>query len=116
MCGQAYLTGARIAADATGPCAGYAPNEEPFLEVIKMHRDATLGIDSQRVPAALYENAKRCWEEAYVLGRVAGFRNAQTTVIAPTGTIGFMMNFFFQAEDGIRAGTVTGVQTCALPI
>ncbi len=92
MCGQAYLTSARIAADATGPCEGYAINEEPFLDVIRMHRDATLQIDSRRVPPAIYENAKRCWEEAYVLGRVAGFRNAQTTVIAPTGTIGFMMD------------------------
>ncbi len=92
MCGQAYLTSARIAADATGPCEGYAINEEPFLDVIRMHRDATLDIDSKRVPAALYENAKRCWEEAYVLGRAAGYRNAQTTVLAPTGTIGFMMD------------------------
>ena len=57
-----------------------------------MHRDATLRIDSKRVPQALYENARKCWEEAYDLGRVAGFRNAQTTVIAPTGTIGFMMD------------------------
>ena len=92
MCGQAYLTSARIAADSTGPCAGYAVNEEPFLEVIRMHRDATLRIDSKRVPQALYENARKCWEEAYELGRVAGYRNAQTTVIAPTGTIGFMMD------------------------
>ena len=92
MCGQAYLTSARIAADATGPCAGYAVNEEPFLEVIRMHRDATLSIDSHRVPQAIYENAKRCWEEAYELGSKAGYRNAQTTVIAPTGTIGFMMD------------------------
>ena len=61
--------------------------------MIRMHRDATLGIDNRRVPPALYENAKRCWEEAYVLGRVAGFRNAQTTVIAQDGrTIGFMMD------------------------
>jgi ribonucleoside-diphosphate reductase alpha chain len=92
MSGQAYLTSARVAADATGPCAGYAANEQPFLEVIRMHRDATLEIDSKLVPADLCENAKRCWEEAYVLGRVAGFRNAQTTVLAPTGTIGFMMD------------------------
>ncbi len=92
MCGQAYLTSARIAADSTGPCEGYAINEDPFLDVIRMHRDATLDIDSKRVPAALYENAKRCWEEAYVLGRVAGYRNAQVTVLAPTGTIGFMMD------------------------
>jgi ribonucleoside-diphosphate reductase alpha chain len=92
MCGQAYLTSARVAADATGPCAGYAENEEPFLEVIRMHRDSTARIDSRRVPAGLYETAKWCWEEAYELGRKAGFRNAQTTVIAPTGTIGFMMD------------------------
>ena len=92
MCGQAYLTSARIANEATGPCPGYAENEEPFLNVIRMHRDAVSHIDSRRVPAALYENARRCWEEALELGRVAGFRNAQTTVIAPTGTIGFMMD------------------------
>ncbi len=92
MCGQAYLTSARIAAGSTGPCAGYAVNEEPFLEVVRMHRDATLEIDSHRVPQAVYENARRVWEEAYILGRTSGFRNAQTTVIAPTGTIGFMMD------------------------
>jgi ribonucleoside-diphosphate reductase alpha chain len=92
MCGQAYLTSARIAEGSTGPCAGYAVNEEPFLEVIRMHRDATAGIDSKRVPPHLYENAKKCWEEAYELGKIAGFRNSQTTVIAPTGTIGFMMD------------------------
>jgi ribonucleoside-diphosphate reductase alpha chain len=92
MCGQAYLTSARIAADSTGPCPGYAVNEEPFLEVIRMHRDATSGIDSKRVPDAVYQNAKKCWEDAYQLGLLAGFRNAQTTVIAPTGTIGFMMD------------------------
>src|SRR5580704_9943359 len=68
MCGQSYLTSARIAHDATGPCAGYAVNEEPFLDVIRMHRDATHDIDSHRVPHALYENAKRCWEDAYEHG------------------------------------------------
>ena len=92
MCGQSYLTSARIAEDSTGPCEGYAVNEEPFLEVIRMHRDSTSRIDSQRVPPAVYENARKCWEEAYELGRIAGFRNAQTTVLAPTGTIGFMMD------------------------
>jgi ribonucleoside-diphosphate reductase alpha chain len=92
MCGQAYLTSARIASEATGPCPGYADNEEPFLDVIRMHRESVSRIDSRRVPAALYENALRCWEEALELGRAAGFRNAQTTVIAPTGTIGFMMD------------------------
>src|SRR4029079_17481279 len=57
-----------------------------------MQRDATLKIDGKRVPQAVYENARKCWEEAYDLGRVAGYRNAQTTVLAPTGTIGFMMD------------------------
>jgi ribonucleoside-diphosphate reductase alpha chain len=92
MCGQSYLTSARIANDATGPCAGYAVNEEPFLDVIRMHRDATMGIDSKLVPAGVFESAKLCWEEALTLGRLAGYRNAQTTVLAPTGTIGFMMD------------------------
>ena len=92
MCGQAYLTSARIA-EATGPCAGYAVNEEPFLDVIRMHRDA---VPRHRQPAAfrsdLYQAAEECWDEAYELGERAGYRNAQTTVIAPTGTIGFMMD------------------------
>jgi len=92
MCGQAYLTSARIAEGATGPCGGYAVNEEPFLQVMRMHLDSTSRIDSKRVPPAIFENAKRCWEDAYALGRKAGYRNAQTTVIAPTGTIGFMMD------------------------
>ncbi|HEV2200475.1 MAG TPA: vitamin B12-dependent ribonucleotide reductase [Bryobacteraceae bacterium] len=92
MCGQAYLTSARISEGSTGPCEGYAVNEEPFLDVIRMHRDSTSRIDSRRVPQHVYENARQCWEEAYELGKAAGFRNAQTTVIAPTGTIGFMMD------------------------
>ncbi|MCC7157614.1 MAG: vitamin B12-dependent ribonucleotide reductase [Bryobacterales bacterium] len=91
MCGQAYLTSARVA-EVTGPCPGYAVNEEPFLGVVKMHGDAVNGIDSRLVPAALYEAAKDCWEQAYATGKKNGFRNAQTTVIAPTGTIGFMMD------------------------
>jgi ribonucleoside-diphosphate reductase alpha chain len=92
LCGQSYLTSARIANEATGPCAGYAINEEPFLGVIRMHRDATLDIDGKLVPAGVLESARQCWEEALTLGRSAGYRNAQTTVLAPTGTIGFMMD------------------------
>ncbi len=92
MTGQAYLTSARIAADATGPCPGYSLNERSFLEVIAMHRDSVSRIENRRVPAALYEAAEICWRDAYNLGAAAGYRNAQTTVIAPTGTIGFMMD------------------------
>ncbi len=91
MCGQAYLTSARVA-EAVGPCPGYAVNEESFLDVILMHGKAVSGIDSKRVPADLYQAAVECWNSAYGLGERVGFRNAQTTVIAPTGTIGFMMD------------------------
>jgi ribonucleoside-diphosphate reductase alpha chain len=91
MCGQAYLTSARIA-ESTGPCPGYAKNEESFLDVIRMHRDATSRLDSRRVPAALYDHARAVWQQALEKGRECGFRNSQTTVIAPTGTIGFMMD------------------------
>ncbi|MBS1835798.1 MAG: vitamin B12-dependent ribonucleotide reductase [Acidobacteria bacterium] len=93
MCGQAYLTSARVAGDSTGPCPGYAINEEPFLDVIRMHRDSVAtALDSKLVPPAMYRAAEECWNQAFDLGRRTGFRNAQTTVIAPTGTIGFMMD------------------------
>jgi ribonucleoside-diphosphate reductase alpha chain len=91
MCGQAYLTSARIT-EAVGTFSGYPRNEQPFLEVIRMHRDAVNRIDSRHVPADLYQGAKTCWEDAYALGKRSGYRNAQVTVIAPTGTIGFMMD------------------------
>jgi ribonucleoside-diphosphate reductase alpha chain len=91
MCGQAYLTSSRVAA-STGPFPGYAVNEQPFLEVIRMHRDSVSRINKNNIPAALYQGAQQCWDEAYESGRRHGFRNAQVTVIAPTGTIGFMMD------------------------
>ena len=91
MCGQAYLTSARIA-QSTGPCPGYAENEEPFLNVIKMHRDSVARINAKNVPADMYDAAWECWNSALELGKRHGYRNAQTTVIAPTGTIGFMMD------------------------
>jgi ribonucleoside-diphosphate reductase alpha chain len=91
MCGQAYLTSARIA-EAVGPCPGYAENEEPFLDVIRMHWNAAESLDGKRVPAPMFKAAEECWRQAYELGSRAGFRNAQTTVLAPTGTIGFMMD------------------------
>ena len=91
MSGQAYLTSARIA-EAVGPCPGHSINEDPFLEVIRMHWNAVNGIDSRRVPRAMYESAEACWAEAHKVGSIAGFRNAQISVLAPTGTIGFMMD------------------------
>ena len=91
MTGQAYLTSARVA-ESVGPCPGFPINEEPFLEVIQMHRDAVNGIDSKLVPAPMFEAAQQVWKSAYELGRRTGYRNSQVTVIAPTGTIGFMMD------------------------
>jgi ribonucleoside-diphosphate reductase alpha chain len=91
MCGQAYLTSSRVA-EAMGTFAGYAVNEQPFLEVIRMHRDAVDRINRNNVPTALYRGAVECWEDAYESGRRNGYRNAQVTVLAPTGTIGFMMD------------------------
>jgi ribonucleoside-diphosphate reductase alpha chain len=92
MCGQAYLTSSRISAESTGPFEGYAVNEQPFLEVIRMHRDSVSRINRHNIPAALYQGAQQCWDDAYESGRRHGYRNAQVTVIAPTGTIGFMMD------------------------
>ncbi|HTA42442.1 MAG TPA: vitamin B12-dependent ribonucleotide reductase [Bryobacteraceae bacterium] len=91
MCGQAYLTSAQIS-EAVGPFPGYRKNEEPFLEVIRMHRDSVRGINHRNIPTDLHNGAKECWDEALELGKTTGYRNGQVTVIAPTGTIGFMMD------------------------
>jgi ribonucleoside-diphosphate reductase alpha chain len=91
MCGQAYLTSSRVA-EAVAPFAGYSVNEQPFLEVIRIHRDSVSRVNRHNVPAALYQGAQQCWDDAYDSGRKHGYRNAQVTVIAPTGTIGFMMD------------------------
>ncbi len=90
MCGQAYLTSARIAG-AVGTFAIYPKNEEPFLEVIRMHRGSVSRIGN-RSAADLKDVAQKVWDEAYEAGKRNGYRNAQVTVIAPTGTIGFMMD------------------------
>ena len=91
MCGQAYLTSARIA-EVTGGFPGYEKNREAFLEVIRMHRDASRKIDGALIEEPLWQGAQRCWDGAYEMGRRHGYRNGQVTVIAPTGTIGFMMD------------------------
>jgi len=91
MTGEAYLQSARIAAKL-GPFAGYAVNREPFLEVMRMHRAAVQNINPACVPADLMLAAQECWDLVVLEGTVHGFRNAQATVLAPTGTIGFMMD------------------------
>ncbi len=117
MCGEAYLQSSRIAelceplAPATEParknlsetnlgsnvmpgaaCPGWYINREPFLDVIRMHRASVNNINKANVPAAIYEASKQCWDEALAHGEKFGYRNSQVTVLAPTGTIGFMMD------------------------
>ena len=115
MCGEAYLQSSRIAEQAqplnpasdtiqqrmglTGTdtmpgsaCPGWYINREPFLDVIRMHRASVNNINKANVPAALYEGSKTAWDEALSHGEKFGYRNAQVTVLAPTGTIGFMMD------------------------
>jgi ribonucleoside-diphosphate reductase alpha chain len=92
MTGQAYVSSARISRDHGGPFAGYGRNREPFLRVMRKHRDAMKDINAGFVPDDLFEAGAEAWDEAVELGEEFGYRNAQTTVLAPTGTIGFMMD------------------------
>ena len=117
MCGQAYLQSAVIAAtcpplaSATpltasvdhqgGACPGFYVNREPFLDVIRMHRAEVNNIGKSRqsgepfrVPQldALIDASRECWDMALLYGERYGYRNSQVTVLAPTGTIGFMMD------------------------
>jgi len=96
MCGEAYRQSAAIAAEATGPFAAYEENQQPFLHVMRKHRAKMTGpdscIDAGLVPGALLDAARRSWDEAIALGSEHGFRNAQATVLAPTGTIAFLMD------------------------
>jgi ribonucleoside-diphosphate reductase alpha chain len=92
MTGEAYAQSARVARDHGGPFAGYERNREPFLRVMRKHRDAMKDVTAKHVPADLYNAAKQSWDDAVELGEDFGYRNAQATVLAPTGTIGFMMD------------------------
>ncbi len=115
MCGEAYLQSSRIAeqceplapitdtvqnrlgvttAEAMpgAACPGWYFNREPFLDVIRMHRASVNNINRNNVPASIYEASKACWDEALAHGEKYGYRNSQVTVLAPTGTIGFMMD------------------------
>jgi len=88
--GVANRTSAELAR-AVGPFDGYAESREAFLRVMKMHRDEVERIDSS-VPTDLLNEARRVWDEVLTLGQRHGFRNAQATVLAPTGTISFLMD------------------------
>src|SRR5262245_45019940 len=92
MTGEAYAQSSRIARDCGGPFAGYDRNSEPFLRVMRKHRDAMRDINARNVPSELYQTARSSWDDAVELGEQFGYRNAQATVLAPTGTIGFMMD------------------------
>src|ERR1700731_3250704 len=91
MTGEAYLQSARIS-EQMGPYSGYAPNREPMLKVIERHRGAAYKLDPAYVPLDLIRAARESWDDALKLGTTAGYRNSQATVIAPTGTIAFMMD------------------------
>src|SRR5271170_5982688 len=91
MCGEAYAQSARVA-ERMGPFPGYQENREPMLDVIRMHRDAVRGIKPENVQTELYMGAQESWDNALELGEKHGFKNSQVTVLAPTGTIGFMMD------------------------
>ena len=92
MTGEAYAQSARIARDCGGPFAGYEKNREPFLRVMRKHRDAMRDVDGAQRAVGSLRGGQESWDEAVELGEQHGYRNAQATVLAPTGTIGFMMD------------------------
>jgi len=91
MCGEAYATSAKIAAHKQ-PFAGYERNREPFLGVMRKHQALVDGIDGKLVPPDLLSAARGAWADVVTMGTEHGFRNGQATVLAPTGTIAFMMD------------------------
>ncbi|MGN6185157.1 MAG: vitamin B12-dependent ribonucleotide reductase [Thermoanaerobaculia bacterium] len=91
LSGESYAQSSRIASKL-GPFAGYSVNEEPFLRVIDKHRRSAYRIDVRSLPADLADAACKVWDEAYALGQQHGYRNGQISVLAPTGTIAFMMD------------------------
>jgi len=91
MCGEAYAQSARVA-ERMGPFPGYSVNREPMLDVIRMHRDSVRGVKAESVQPQLIMAAQQAWDDALTLGEEHGYKNSQVTVLAPTGTIGFMMD------------------------
>jgi ribonucleoside-diphosphate reductase alpha chain len=92
MHGAGYTQSSRIARDHGGAFPGYDKNRDAMLRVMRKHRAALKDIDRTNVPKDLFEAAKTIWDECVELGEQHGYRNAQATVLAPTGTIGFMMD------------------------
>ncbi|MDE2665775.1 MAG: vitamin B12-dependent ribonucleotide reductase [Acidobacteriota bacterium] len=91
MHGEAYHTSARIAHDL-GPFAEFPLNREPMLRVIRKHRAAASNLPASALPQDLYQAVQDCWSDALSEGERHGYKNSQVTVLAPTGTIGFMMD------------------------
>ncbi len=91
MCGEAYRTSAEIA-EAMGPFPRFRVNRTPFLKVIGMHKEAAESIPPTGVQPDLWEASRQVWADALGLGKRHGYKNAQVTVLAPTGTIAFMMD------------------------
>jgi ribonucleoside-diphosphate reductase alpha chain len=91
LTGEAYAQSARIARDI-GPFNGYAANRRPMLRVVGKHREAAYNIPADNVEGELVAAARHAWDEAHELGARHGYRNSQATVIAPTGTISFMLD------------------------
>jgi ribonucleoside-diphosphate reductase alpha chain len=91
MTGHAYRQSALLA-EKMGPFAGYAPNRDAMLRVVRRHREALDDIDAESIPEGLLQAARTAWDEALGLGEEHGYRNAQATVIAPTGTISFLLD------------------------
>src|SRR4051812_1488125 len=92
MTGWAYRTSAVIARDVTGPFDGYPENREPFINVMQKHRREVDKIDARAVPVVMMDAARDAWDQTLSIGKEFGYRNGQATVLAPTGTIGFMMD------------------------
>jgi ribonucleoside-diphosphate reductase alpha chain len=91
LCGRAYRTSALLA-QTKGPFAGYAPNREPMLRVMRRHQEAAYDINRDECPEPMWRAAIEDWNDAVQLGEQYGYRNAQSTVLAPTGTIGLLMD------------------------
>jgi ribonucleoside-diphosphate reductase alpha chain len=92
MTGRAYRQSALIAAGATGPYEEFEKNRDAHNGVMRMHRDASYDVDATGIKGELLAAAQRSWDEAVELGEEHGYRNAQATVLAPTGTISFLMD------------------------